>query len=258
VDPTNRVIQGLWIGEELSAMEQLSLASFLANGHEYHLYAYEPIRNVPGGVVMLDAEEILPRARAFQYAQHKTWSGFANFFRYKLLLERGGWWADTDLVCIEPFDFTDRYVFSSEFSLGRQMVNIGAIKAPSDSPIMSHMWEVCQTKDPAKLVWGETGPALMEQAVEKFSMQRFVRDWRTFCPVGFREWRQLLSAEAPDLSPETRAVHLWHEMWRAAGQDKNVHYHPASIYEQLRRRFLGDSDRVSLQAIERILGRLAT
>jgi hypothetical protein len=46
-------------------------------------------------------------------------------------------------------------------------------------------------------------------------------------------------------------------MWRAAGQDKNAHYHPASIYEQLRRRFLGDSDRVSLQAIERILGRLS-
>jgi predicted glycosyltransferase involved in capsule biosynthesis len=88
-------------------------------------------------------------------------------------------------------------------------------------------------------------------------MQRFVRDWRTFCPVGFREWRQLLSAEAPDLSPETRAVHLWHEMWRSAGQDKNAHYHPASLYEQLRRRFLGDSDRVSLQAIERILGRLS-
>jgi mannosyltransferase OCH1-like enzyme len=258
VDPTNRVIQGLWIGEELSAMEQLSLASFLANGHQYHLYAYESVRNVPSGVVMRDAEEILPRSRAFQYSQHKTWSGFANFFRYKLLLERGGWWADTDLVCIRSFDFPDEYVFSSELSVGRQMVNIGAIKAPAGSETIAHAWEICQTKEPAKLVWGETGPALMEESVERFSMQRFVKDWKVFCPVGFRDWREFLSADAPELSSETFAVHLWHEMWRAAGQNKNTHYHPASLYEQLRRRYLGDSDRVSLQTVERILRRLTT
>jgi mannosyltransferase OCH1-like enzyme len=231
------VIQGLWIGEKLSAMEQLSIASFLQNGHDYHLYAYEPIREVPHGVKMCDAEEVLPRSRAFQYSQHKTWSGFANFFRYKLLLERGGWWADTDLVCLAPFEFDEEFVFSSEFSVGRQMVNIGAIKAPASSEIMSYMWDVCQTKDPAKLVWGETGPALMGQAVEKFSMQRYVRGWKTFCPIGFRDWTRLLDPDAPDIA-ESHAVHLWHEMWRASNQDKNAHYHPDSIYERLRRKYL--------------------
>jgi predicted glycosyltransferase involved in capsule biosynthesis len=98
----------------------------------------------------------------------------------------------------------------------------------------------------------------MEESVERFSMQRFVKDWKVFCPVGFRDWREFLSADAPELSSETFAVHLWHEMWRAAGQNKNTHYHPASLYEQLRRRYLGDSDRVSLQTVERILGRLTT
>lgn len=234
-------IQGLWIGEELSAMEQLSIASFLANEHEYHLYTYEPVRNVPRGVTMMQAEEILPRSRAFQYSKHKTWSGFANNFRYKLLLERGGWWADTDLICLKPFDFADEYVFSSEFSVGEQMVNIGAIKAPAGSDIMSYLWDACQTKDPAKLVWGETGPALMGEAVERFSMQRFVKSWKTFCPIGFREWTKLLAPDAPDLSQsETFAVHLWHEMWRAANQNKDAHYHPDSLYEQLRRTYVPD------------------
>jgi hypothetical protein len=231
------VIQGLWIGEALSTMEQLSIASFIANAHEYHLYAYEPIASVPDGVVMQDAEEILPRSRAFQYSKHRTWSGFANFFRYKLLLERGGWWADTDLVCLEPFDFDDEFVFSSEFSVGKQMVNIGAIKSPAGSELMSYLWDVCQTKDPAKLVWGETGPALMGQAVEKFGMQRYTKSWKTFCPVGFREWTTLLDPDAPDVAGST-AVHLWHEMWRAANQDKNAHYHPDSLYERLRRKYL--------------------
>ena len=219
-------------------MERLSLSSFLAHGHAYHLYTYGPVRNVPDGVVVCDAEEILPRSRAFQYSQHKTWSGFANFFRYKLLLERGGWWADTDLVCLKPFDFEDEYVFSSEFSVGKQMVNIGAIKAPAGAEILSYMWDVCQTKDPAKLVWGETGPALMQTAVEKFGMQKYVASWQTFCPIGFREWTRLLDPDPPSLPEECVAVHLWHEMWRAANQDKNAHYHPDSLYEKLRKTFL--------------------
>jgi len=233
------VIQGLWIGDEISAMEQLSIASFIANSHDYHLYTYEEVGNVPSGVVIRDAGEILPRSRAFQYSHHKTWSGFANFFRYKLLLDRGGWWADTDLVCLKPFDFDDEYVFSSEFSLGRQMVNIGAIKVPPGSEIMAYAWDVCQTKDPEKLVWGETGPALMQQAVEKFSIQRYVKSWQTFCPIGFRDWTKALDPDPPDVSAsETYAVHLWHEMWRAANQDKNAHYHPDSLYEQLRLTYL--------------------
>jgi mannosyltransferase OCH1-like enzyme len=257
VDASNLIIQGLWIGDELSAMEQLSIASFLANGHEYHLYAYEHIRNVPPGVVIREAEEIVPRSRAFQYTRHRTWAGFANSFRYRLLLERGGWWADTDLVCLEPFDFESEYLFSSEFSVGRHMVNIGAIKVPAQSEIMSYMWNVCESKDPSKLVWGETGPTLMEEAVERYSMQRFVKGWKVFCPVGFRAWRDLIAADPPDIPAESYAVHLWHEMWRAAGQDKNAHYHPGSIYERLRRRYLAGADRIPISSAISMLESMA-
>ena len=48
----NKVIQGLWIGPELSVMEQLSIASFLENGHEYHLYVYDAVKNVPARAVI--------------------------------------------------------------------------------------------------------------------------------------------------------------------------------------------------------------
>ncbi|HKB65528.1 MAG TPA: hypothetical protein VKC61_06695 [Pyrinomonadaceae bacterium] len=63
----NKTIQGLWIGRELSLMEQLSISSFLQNGHDYHLYVYEEVKNVPAGTVVRNANEILPAARIFQY-----------------------------------------------------------------------------------------------------------------------------------------------------------------------------------------------
>ena len=86
----NKIIQGLWIGTELSVMEQLSIASFLHSGHHYHLYVYDDLKHVPAGTVVRDASEILPSSSIFQYKNRPSYAGFSNFFRYKLLLERGG------------------------------------------------------------------------------------------------------------------------------------------------------------------------
>src|SRR4029077_9309329 len=94
-------------------MERLCITSFLQNGHPFHLYVYQPIEGVPDGTVVLDANQILPSSRVFKYKDHDTYAGFSNFFRYKLLCEKGGWWVDADTVCLQPFEFPEPLVFSS-------------------------------------------------------------------------------------------------------------------------------------------------
>ena len=84
-----------WIGRKLSVMERLSIASFLTNGHEYHLYVYNEIENAPEGTVLKAANEILPESMICQYKEYPSHAGFSNFFRYKLLLEEGGWSVST-------------------------------------------------------------------------------------------------------------------------------------------------------------------
>ena len=76
----NQVMQGLWVGSELSVMEQLSISSFLGNGHEYHLYVYDDLKTIPPGTVRRDASEILPESRIFKYKNKPSYAGFANFF----------------------------------------------------------------------------------------------------------------------------------------------------------------------------------
>src|SRR5215813_4517891 len=154
-------------------MEQLSIASFLQNGHEYHLYVYDEVKNVPAGAVIKDASEILPASRIFQYKYQASYAGFANYFRYKLLLERGGWWVDTDVICLKPFDFSEEYVFASEIDDGREVIASGIVKAPAGSDCMAYAWQVCESKDPRQLMWGETGPRLITEAVAKFSLARY-------------------------------------------------------------------------------------
>jgi hypothetical protein len=235
----NRIIQGLWVGPELSVMEQLSIASFLINGHDYHLYVYGGVKNVPAGTVIKDANEILPASSIFQYRHSPTYAGFSNFFRYKLLFERGGWWADTDTICLKPFDFPDDYVFASEICRNVEVVNSGIIKAPAGSCIMGYAWKVCQTKVPQQLVWGETGPSLIAEAVIKHSLGKYKKPHYVFCPIAYQDWQKVIEVNGEIALDETNhAVHLWNEMWRSASQDKNQPYHPGCLYEKLKNKYL--------------------
>lgn len=219
-------------------MEQLSIASFLQNGHAYHLYVYDDVKNVPAGAVIRDANEILPASRIFQYKHQASYAGFANFFRYKLLLERGGWWIDTDVICLKPFDFADEYVFSSELDQEREVISSGIIKVPAGSEVMAYAWKVCEQKDPQQLMWGETGPRLMSEAVRMCSLESYAKPPRVFSPLRFNEWRRVLEPEAQGLvDEESYAIHLWNEMWRATGQNKNATYDQSCLYEKLKSRY---------------------
>ena len=220
----------------MSTMERLSIASFLQNGHEYHLYTYGELQDAPIGTVLKDAKEILPRSAIFKYKDRPSYAGFSNFFRYKLLLERGGWWADMDVVCLRPFDFTDELVFSTEMADGRQTTTSCIIKAPAGSAAMSYAWSVCETKDPGKLLWGETGPQLMAEVVRRYHLERYEKPYYTFCPIVGHE--QLFVPYLIGVPEEAYAIHLWNAVWEFHRRDKDASYHHGCIYELLKARYL--------------------
>jgi len=229
-------VQSLWIGDRLSRLEQLCIRSFLRHGHSFHLYVFKPPQGIPPGTEVRDAGEILPPSRIFQYTEYATYAGFANFFRYKLLLERGGWWVDMDMVCQRPFLVSSEYVISSEILDGGPFPNVGAIKVPPGSPLMEYMWNRCQQYDVAKLKWGESGPLLFAQAIEKFSLERFVRRPETFCPIAPPDWESVLKPWVRHRFVETPyAIHFWNELWRRAGRDKDAQYSRWCLYERLQR-----------------------
>ena len=235
----NRTIQGLWIGDCLSVMEQLSICSYLANGHTYHLYVYDHVRGVPQGVVLRDAAEIVSKERIFRYPEHNSYAGFSNLFRYALLLEKGGWWSDTDTICLKPYDFQSDHVFSSEAGPdGADVVNVGAIKAPRGSPMLAYLADACQATDTRTIRWGQTGPRLAAAAVAKFGLHRHVQRAATFCPNPFPGWEAVLDpGRSWRFGPETYAVHLWNELWRRAGRDKDAVYPSECLYELLKQRY---------------------
>lgn len=236
----NDAIQGLWIGSSLSVMEQVSINSFLHNSHEYHLYVYDNVEGVPPGAILKDAASILPRERIFQYKEHRSYAGFADFFRYKLLLEQGGWWVDTDVVCIKHFAFESDHAFASERDLkGREIVTNGIIKAPKGSVVMRDAWQACQRMNTDHVKYGETGPTLIHNLVLRSQLCEYVQAPEVFCPIEPNRWFDLL-LPGRDFIFEVNSVsiHLWNEFWRRMGLNKNETYAPTSLYEELKRRYL--------------------
>jgi hypothetical protein len=97
------VFQGFWHGPPLGVLHRACLRSFTELGHRFHLYTYEPV-DVPPGVDLLDANEIIPFEGMFHYRNPITGrddpSPFSDLFRFRLLGMRGGWWTDIDTVCL--------------------------------------------------------------------------------------------------------------------------------------------------------------
>lgn len=236
---SNRVIQGLWIGPRLSQMERLSIASFLRHGHRYRLYVYDDVEGAPDGVELMDANEILPESSVFQYSQHKSYAGFSNQFRYEMLHRHGGWWVDTDVVCVRPFDFTAPVVLTEESGHDPPFVTTGIIKARKGSRFLRRMIETCRSKRSEDLRWGETGPKLLTATADKFNLRPRAVSHRVFCPIGYKDWRRFIEPDFnEELPEETHGVHFWNEMWRRAGVDKDGDFPATSLYERLKARYL--------------------
>jgi hypothetical protein len=173
----------------------------------------------------------------FKYRDVDSYAGFSNYFRYKLLLERGGWWVDTDMVCLRPFDFEDDYVFASEIiNWGAEVITSGVIKAPPGSPLMEFAWETCLLKDPQEIQWGETEPRLMQEAVARFHLEDFQN--RTRFLSGDSSAMAVRVGSRYEPRPVRRRIRdssLERAMETRPGQ--NSVYPASSIYEQLKRRY---------------------
>jgi hypothetical protein len=236
------VVQGLWIGSRLPTMQRISIASFLARGHEYHLFTYTAVEGVPKGVVLRDAAEILPENLVFRDNLENTYAAFSDYFRYRLLLGQGGIWVDTDQICIKRFDFDSPYVFSSECTREDPcgpVPNGGVIKAPKGASVLEYADGVCRAKDPQALAWAEVGPKLVAEAIRMFDLEDYVMPPASFCPLHWWRFRDvLLPRRTLEFSPKTYAVHLWYAIWLRNGVDPDAAFHPDCVYEQWKDEYL--------------------
>lgn len=234
-------VRALWVGPRLSRIERLSLASFLAAGHPVELFTYGPVAGVPAGVSVRDGEDVLPRSAIRRYGPtagegQGSWAFFANLFRYQLLLQRGGWWVDTDVVACRPLPRAGERFFAYESA---DVINTAVLRLPAGDPLAEEL--LATTAEVGHdSAFGETGPRLITALVRLMGLEAAAAPARTVYPIPHGEAESIFRADPLGRRwariRSAYAVHLWQEVLRRRGMSKNGRWPSTSPIERLARR----------------------
>jgi hypothetical protein len=256
-------IHMFWHGAPLSRLERLCLTSFVANGHPVDLYVYEELADVPSGVHLADARAVLPREALFLHRRTGSVGLFSDWFRYRLLLERGGIWADTDVVCLEPLRYPSELIFAWQ---EERLLNNAVLGLPAGHEVAAWLVDCCENPNRIRpydslsirarkwrrrylqgdrrdrVRWGEYGPKGLTLTVRHLGYEHYALPTEHFYPVRCNDWHWIFqsAAETPSIMLEgSRAVHLWNNMMRERpGFDKRGRFPDDSLFEKLCRRYL--------------------
>jgi hypothetical protein len=250
------LFQSFWWGP-LSPYERLCLNSFIDRGHAFDLYTFDPNLAVPAGVQLRDAAAILDQSEFFVYENgpgRGSPSAFANLFRYKLLRDKGGWWVDTDVVCLAD----DIPAYPEFFARQDDLINAAVVYFQQGHPMMTRCFE--QAKAAGRTVrWGDTGPRLLTRVLEESGDAARALPASVCYPIHFTEVVDLFRPSATDALQARIAsaqfLHLWNEMFNQNSIQKTMQPPRGSLLRMLaeRHRAQGWTAEYDLATLEHIV-----
>jgi len=234
---TDYQIAALWMEGPLSFLEQLCLKSFVAAGHHVKLYHYGPLQNVPDGIELADANEVLSRANFLTHERTGSPALHSDLFRYNLLQKNDRTiWADTDAYCIKKFVTPNGHFHGWE---SKNQVNGGVLGLPQDSETLRELLEFTQDEyavppwfSPSKqaelqalkekgegvhasqLEWGIWGPRAITWFLQKTGEIKYSSPRHVLYPLPFRfagfsmNPRHTRKVEN-FIKEDTLSLHLW-------------------------------------------------
>jgi hypothetical protein len=208
-----------WHGDKLSPIDRLCMVSFVNHNHVLRVFTYSDVE-MPAGVVVEDAATIMPLDRFFIFQGSP--SAFTNIFRYKILLERGGWWVDTDILCLKrKLPDCDYYWANEDF----QNINGAVLKFPPGDPMCWRLFRLSEEKSKNLTRWGQLGPDLLTKVLANYTPARLYRSTEDVYPVHWLEahfvWLPEFLNEVEERIKSSTFLHLWNSISARMGIDKN-------------------------------------
>ncbi len=130
-----RPVASLWIGERLHYLNQLCLVSHVQQGHPTILYCTDTVENVPEGVEVRPAAEIMEIDR--DLVAQTSASFFSNVFRYKMIRAIDAIWIDCDAFCWRPFPDELEHIYAGHGFRGA--LNCGVVKIPKEGELIDQL-----------------------------------------------------------------------------------------------------------------------
>lgn len=253
-------IAALWMEGALSFLEQLCLKSFVDAGHAVKLYHYGPLQNVPQGIELANAEDILPREGFLTHQRTGSPALHSDLFRYKMLAQsQDTIWADTDAYCMKKFETPNGHFYGWESD---KHINGGVLGLPADCDTLHELLEY--TKDEfaipswygedyvreleaardagnpvhaSEQPWGVWGPHAVTYFLHKTGEAKYALPQEGLYPFTFKDRRMMLKRNfdtSPYITENTYSVHLYGRRMRARLVEKEGGApHPKSLLGRL-------------------------
>lgn len=190
------------------------LSTFLTNGIDVDLYTYD-VKNIKKLVKdnsfnILDAREILDASVGKKFTVYGV---LANHFRYLLLLKKGGWWVDSDCICLSEPKCDKDFLLAGFYSSDRQIIlpNINVMYYNNNDIAKEIMNELISMVDNVDVVPEYfNGGQFWYRVLAK--IQKYVSDPYTFNPIGCSDNKAFL--KVPDKEMINRfknssVIHMW-------------------------------------------------
>jgi glycosyltransferase involved in cell wall biosynthesis len=208
----NEIFNMFWFGQQLTALEKSCILSFLKHDQTVRVFTYQEVQ-LPDGVINEDASSIIPYDQFF--LAFNSPSGFSDLFRYKLLYEHGGWWVDTDILCLQS-QIPDCDYFWAEEQPGK--ICGAVLKFPPKDKICKSLFEIAQEKARNPTSWGWIGPDLLTSALISNKVGNRCGNTELVYPIHWSETHFLC---LPEFKPivESRIsnsifLHCWHSVFK--------------------------------------------
>lgn len=241
-------VASLWIGKELGLLEQICINSFLRNGDVFTLFVYDDVNNIPPGVIVKDAREVLAVKKIVRHIPTGSPALHSDLFRYALMKKTNLIWVDLDLLALRKFDFNSDYVYGYE---SQSFINGAVLRIPHESPALKiltsfnedtvgippgiEIFSFEMIKFLIKSIfirrsfhisswpWGSVGPKVITHFLRKTGEDKHAFPIKAFYPLPFERVEDLLK---PNLikkdmfDKDCYAVHLWGKELRKIMNDK--------------------------------------
>ncbi|HWL58450.1 MAG TPA: glycosyltransferase family 2 protein [Paracoccus sp. (in: a-proteobacteria)] len=244
-------IGSLWIGGALSWLEIASIRSFVDLGHDYILYAYDEIPNVPEGARLRDAREIWD-TDSIQVYSNQSPALHADIFRVMMVAQTGRAWVDTDIIALRPFPKNLKWYIGHERTDRVELGN-AVLCAPKSSLMLQELHEFLSEPfpvppwlgggqrqtlldrksqgEPARIgdmPWGTFGPKALTWFARKTGEIENAQPAEIFFPVSFQDRKALVETELTDTLAEkferheSLCVHLY-SRWLRKSCERSSH-----------------------------------
>ncbi len=157
-------IAQLWIDGDLTYLEQLCAVSFRDAGHHVKMYTYGDVGNIPDGIELCDANDILPQKTFLTHERTGSPALHSDLWRYKLLEKHDDIiWADTDAYCVKRFKTPNGHFYGWE---SKTHINGGVLGLPQDSETLAALLEYTNDEYAIPEWYGKEYRAELEAAKE--------------------------------------------------------------------------------------------